>query len=281
MITQELIDYIKEQLNEGIDKEEIKKALLDVGWQIEDIEEGFRLLEQGEFKVPQPEFKAEPEPKFKESIVKTELTPEVESPIESETKVEPELESKVEVIPEVTFEPKAQPQPESRLESTPQYKPEFEFKPETPEKEQTVWGIETPQQPLTEPSETQPEIPSTRSEKEWLQQPPSFMSSDYQLSFPSKEESALAGLSSSLPFKIFAMLTLVVFVITLGVMIYTFLRPRPLDIVETSINKLLDADSVLVEFQGDEQANLDNVRGTIYGFKDDSLYSKSDSSRFR
>jgi hypothetical protein len=41
MITQELIDYIKQQLNQGVEKEKIKQLLLANNWQNEDIEYKF------------------------------------------------------------------------------------------------------------------------------------------------------------------------------------------------------------------------------------------------
>jgi hypothetical protein len=44
MITQELLNYIKQQLQEGKNKQEIKNSLLQVGWQEQDIEEAFSSL---------------------------------------------------------------------------------------------------------------------------------------------------------------------------------------------------------------------------------------------
>ena len=46
MITQELIDYIKQQLNQGVEKEKIKQLLLSNGWQNEDIEKAFEIIAQ-------------------------------------------------------------------------------------------------------------------------------------------------------------------------------------------------------------------------------------------
>jgi len=43
MTNQELINYIKQQMGQGIDKEEIKKELLAVGWGEKDIEEAFNI----------------------------------------------------------------------------------------------------------------------------------------------------------------------------------------------------------------------------------------------
>ncbi len=45
MINQELVKYIQQQLQEGVDKEEIKRVLITQGWQEVDINEGFS--EQG------------------------------------------------------------------------------------------------------------------------------------------------------------------------------------------------------------------------------------------
>ena len=46
MITQELIDYIKQQLNQGVEKEKVKQLLLANGWQNEDIEKAFEIITQ-------------------------------------------------------------------------------------------------------------------------------------------------------------------------------------------------------------------------------------------
>lgn len=45
MAKQELIEYIKKQTAQGRDKEEIKNALTNAGWQAQDIEEGFKVVE--------------------------------------------------------------------------------------------------------------------------------------------------------------------------------------------------------------------------------------------
>jgi len=39
MITQELLDYIKSELQKGIGKEAIKQNLLKIGWKEQDVEE--------------------------------------------------------------------------------------------------------------------------------------------------------------------------------------------------------------------------------------------------
>jgi len=41
MINQQLLDYIKQQLQQGVSKEEVKNSLMSGGWQAQDIEEGF------------------------------------------------------------------------------------------------------------------------------------------------------------------------------------------------------------------------------------------------
>jgi len=44
MVNQQLLDYIKQQLEQGVSQEQIKNSLLSVGWSEADIEEGFRLI---------------------------------------------------------------------------------------------------------------------------------------------------------------------------------------------------------------------------------------------
>jgi len=51
MINQELINYIKQQIERGISKEEIRKLLLDNGWQNSQIDEAFNLLEPKESNI--------------------------------------------------------------------------------------------------------------------------------------------------------------------------------------------------------------------------------------
>lgn len=48
MITQELLDYIKQQLKEGVSEEEIKNSLLANDWQEKDIEEAFNSIRRGD-----------------------------------------------------------------------------------------------------------------------------------------------------------------------------------------------------------------------------------------
>lgn len=45
MIKQELVEYIKAQLQKGQNKEEIKLSLVNAGWQAQDIEDGFKVSE--------------------------------------------------------------------------------------------------------------------------------------------------------------------------------------------------------------------------------------------
>lgn len=44
MANPQLLDYIKQQLQQGISKEQIKSSLITNGWQAQDIEEGFNAL---------------------------------------------------------------------------------------------------------------------------------------------------------------------------------------------------------------------------------------------
>jgi competence protein ComGC len=44
MINQQLIDYIRQQIQRGIDKEQIKNSLIASGWQLQDIEEAFSIV---------------------------------------------------------------------------------------------------------------------------------------------------------------------------------------------------------------------------------------------
>ncbi|HHD92069.1 MAG TPA: hypothetical protein ENL06_00360 [Candidatus Portnoybacteria bacterium] len=48
MVTQQLFNYIKQQLEQGISKEQIKNTLLSQGWAEDDIDDGFRKVETGE-----------------------------------------------------------------------------------------------------------------------------------------------------------------------------------------------------------------------------------------
>ncbi|HHD80394.1 MAG TPA: hypothetical protein ENK99_02110 [Campylobacterales bacterium] len=48
MITQQLLDYIKQQLEQRVGKEQIKSILLNNGWQENDIEEGVRKVEENQ-----------------------------------------------------------------------------------------------------------------------------------------------------------------------------------------------------------------------------------------
>lgn len=44
MVNQELLDYIKQQLRQGVSQEEIKSSLMNYGWQSQDIDEAFSFL---------------------------------------------------------------------------------------------------------------------------------------------------------------------------------------------------------------------------------------------
>lgn len=44
MVNQQLLDYIKQQLQQGISKEQIKSSLMANGWQAQDIDEGFNAI---------------------------------------------------------------------------------------------------------------------------------------------------------------------------------------------------------------------------------------------
>ena len=44
MINQQLFDYIKQQLEQGVDKEQIKSSLITNGWQVKDIDDAFFVL---------------------------------------------------------------------------------------------------------------------------------------------------------------------------------------------------------------------------------------------
>jgi hypothetical protein len=44
MVNQQLLDYIKQQIQQGVDREQIKNSLLANGWQEEDINEAFALI---------------------------------------------------------------------------------------------------------------------------------------------------------------------------------------------------------------------------------------------
>jgi len=48
MANQQLLDYIKQQVQIGISHDETKKALLDIGWQTEDIDEAFNAMPKSE-----------------------------------------------------------------------------------------------------------------------------------------------------------------------------------------------------------------------------------------
>ncbi len=45
MVNQELLDYIKQQLQQGVSQEQIRQSLIANGWQVQDINEAFALLQ--------------------------------------------------------------------------------------------------------------------------------------------------------------------------------------------------------------------------------------------
>lgn len=45
MVNQQMLDYIKQQIQQGISREQIKSSLLTNGWQAQDIEEGFNNID--------------------------------------------------------------------------------------------------------------------------------------------------------------------------------------------------------------------------------------------
>lgn len=54
MISKDIIDYIKTQIDKGQSKEDVKKALVSAGWQQMDIDEAFKYAESGIPLAPVP-----------------------------------------------------------------------------------------------------------------------------------------------------------------------------------------------------------------------------------
>ncbi len=54
MISKDIIDYIKAQIDKGQSKEDVKKALVSAGWQQMDIDEAFKYVESGIPLAPMP-----------------------------------------------------------------------------------------------------------------------------------------------------------------------------------------------------------------------------------
>ena len=54
MATQQLLDYIRQNLAAGLVRADIEKALLAAGWVAQDITDGFTLIEHPEAVVPPP-----------------------------------------------------------------------------------------------------------------------------------------------------------------------------------------------------------------------------------
>ena len=54
MITQQLLDYIRQNLATGVARADIEKALLAAGWSVQDISGGFTMIEHPEAVMPPP-----------------------------------------------------------------------------------------------------------------------------------------------------------------------------------------------------------------------------------
>lgn len=54
MVNQQLLDYIKQKLQQNISKEQIKSSLIDNGWQASDIDEGFDTIGSHPLTIPTP-----------------------------------------------------------------------------------------------------------------------------------------------------------------------------------------------------------------------------------
>ena len=52
MINQQILDYIKQQVQQGVSREQIKSSLMTNGWQASDIEEGFNAIGSGSSGIP-------------------------------------------------------------------------------------------------------------------------------------------------------------------------------------------------------------------------------------
>ena len=52
MVNQQLLDYIKQQVQQGLNREQIKKSLLEIGWQEADINEAFTFIDSPNVSVP-------------------------------------------------------------------------------------------------------------------------------------------------------------------------------------------------------------------------------------
>jgi len=52
MINQQILDYIKQQVQQGVSREQIKSSLMTNGWQASDIEEGFNAIGSGSSNIP-------------------------------------------------------------------------------------------------------------------------------------------------------------------------------------------------------------------------------------
>ena len=52
MVNQQMLDYIKQQVQQGVSREQIKSSLMTNGWQASDIEEGFNAIGSGSSNIP-------------------------------------------------------------------------------------------------------------------------------------------------------------------------------------------------------------------------------------
>ena len=52
MINQQILDYIKQQVQQGVSREQIKSSLMTNGWSSSDIEEGFNAIGPGSPGIP-------------------------------------------------------------------------------------------------------------------------------------------------------------------------------------------------------------------------------------
>ena len=60
MVTKELLNYIKQQIEEGVEKDVIKMKLMNNGWQDSDVEEAFKLLGEEAIEPPVPPVRPSP-----------------------------------------------------------------------------------------------------------------------------------------------------------------------------------------------------------------------------
>lgn len=155
MINQKLLDYIKEQLQNGVDPGEVKKALLDVGWQENTVNEAFDFLKA---------------PTILPAVVEKPSVPEVkdsEAILEPNSKLQPgpgpdqkqEIEQSPEAIPskdlKSIFDSGARPEnkPDTGFGAKPDFHSEADLKLQHPA--ESVFGPKkTPDEPTRQLKET-------------------------------------------------------------------------------------------------------------------------------